>query len=109
MNGRPDDIDIRLDFETLVYNNISTGIEHWMMSKALIFRAGKLKIKRSRLLCFLWEWKTRLQYHWSRDGRYKDHNICLWLEDLRILPFVYEWKTDIHLEVVDLKITAEED
>lgn len=59
-----------------------------------------------RLLCFF---KTRLQYHSSRDGRYKDHNICLCLEDFRIFPFVYEWKTDIHLGVVDLIITAVED
>lgn len=37
MNGRPDDIDIRLDFEdyNVVNNIISTGVEHWMMSKAL--------------------------------------------------------------------------
>lgn len=85
-------------FWRLVYNNISTGIEHWIGSKALIFRAGKLKIKRSENIdCYVFFGSGRLGYNITR------------LEDLRILPFVYEWKTDIHIGVVDLIITAVED
>lgn len=69
-----------------------------MMSKALIFRAGKLKIKRSE----------NLDYYVSFGSGRLGYNITR-LEDLRIIPFVYEWKTDIHLGVVDLIITAVED
>lgn len=71
MNGRSDDIDIRLDFEdyNVVYNIISTGIEHWMMSKALIFRAWKLKIKRSENIDYYVSFRSgRLGYNITRLG-----------------------------------------
>lgn len=85
-------------FQRLDHNTISTEIEHWMMAKAIICRKVEDEKEWKIWLLFyvkrfLRKWKTRWQYHSSRSGRLNDHNICLYLEDLQILPFVLEWKT----------------
>lgn len=67
-------------FWRLVYNNISIGIEYWMMLKVFIFRVGKLKIKRSENIDY---------YVFFGSGRFGYNIICLGMDDIKIIIFVF--------------------